>query len=174
VEGVQAIILSELPVVGAEYVARPLFRETLYLALAADHPLAAKDVVSSSDMKGLEMLSLSPSYHLHGQINDLCRDHGAVLKREYEGTSLDALRQMVGMGMGVTILPALYVNSELKPGSDVVVRLFAFGAPYRSISLVWRKSAGRAQAYEQIAESIRTVAAGLFENMIMDIAPPLA
>lgn len=169
-EGVHDIILSQLPVVGSEYVARALFREPLYLALAADHPLADRDAISSGDMKGLEMLSLSPSYHLHGQINDLCRDHGAVMKREYEGTSLDALRQMVGMGMGVTILPALYVNSELKPGSDVVVRRFSFGNPYRSISLVWRKSAGRARAYEQIAETIRTVAAELFESMAKEVA----
>ncbi|MEM7544584.1 MAG: hydrogen peroxide-inducible genes activator [Pseudomonadota bacterium] len=164
-EGMHDIILSQLPLVGSEFIARPLFREPLYLAMDTDHPLARKDRIRSGDLKGLEMLSLSPSYHLHAQINDLCREHGARMNREYEGTSLDALRQMVGMGMGVTILPALYVNSELKPGAEVIVRRFSFGAPYRSISLVWRKSAGRAPAYEQIAETMREVATGLIDAM---------
>lgn len=164
-EGVHDIILSQLPVVGAEFVARPLFREPLYLALPADHPLSSNQKIRSQDLKGVEMLSLSPAYHLHSQITDLCLRHGAILNREYEGTSLDALRQMVGMGMGVTILPALYINSEIRPGAEVVIRRFSFGAPYRSISLVWRKSAGRARNYQQIADAASEVATGILDQM---------
>ncbi len=164
-EGVHDVILAQLPAAGAELEARPLFREPLYLAVAADHPLAAKRRIASEDLAGLEVLSLSPAFHLHDQIEALARAHGARLNRDYEGTSLDALRQMAGMGMGVTILPALYAHSEIREGSEVVVRRFAFGAPYRTIGLVWRKSAGRAPAYEEIAETAREVAAALIARI---------
>ena len=110
------------------------------------------------------MLSLSPAYHLHGVVDAIRRDSGAIFSREYEGTSLDALRQMVGMGMGVTVMPALYVRSELKPQSEVVVRPLAFGSPYRHVLLVWRRAAGRAPAYERLAETIREVAARLLST----------
>lgn len=160
-DGIHDVILAQGPVTESDLIVRPLFRETLYLAMAADHPLAARARIAKDDLQGETMLSLSPAYHLHGVVDAIRRDSGAEFSREYEGTSLDALRQMVGMGMGVTVMPALYVRSELKPRSEVVVRPFAFGAPYRDILLVWRRAAGRAPAFERLSETIRAVASQL-------------
>ncbi|MEM8814151.1 MAG: hydrogen peroxide-inducible genes activator [Pseudomonadota bacterium] len=171
--GVHDVILAQLPVVGSELVTQRLFREPLYLAVAADHPLASKEVVHSVDLKGLQVLSLNPQYHLHDQVGTLCREFGATLLRDYEGTSLDALRQMVGMGMGVTFLPALYVRSEIPSKGEVVVKQLDGRSINRSIGLVWRKSAGRAAAYKQIADVICDVAAKKFKNLIIE-GPPRA
>lgn len=165
--GVHDVILAQLPVTGSELVTQRLFREPLYLTLAADHPLAQQPV-ASADLRGLRVLSLGPQYHLHDQINDLCREFGAVLLRDYEGTSLDALRQMVGMGMGATFLPALYVSSEISARSEVVVKPLEDRPIMRSIGLVWRRSAGRAPAYRQIADVIRDVAARRFKVLVID------
>lgn len=166
--GVHDLILAQLPVVGSELVTQRLFREPLYLAVAADHPLAERETVESEDLKGLQVLSLSPHYHLHDQIGALCREFGATPLRDYEGTSLDALRQMVGMGMGVTFLPALYVDSEVPRRGDVVVKTLKGRSITRSVGLVWRKSAGRASAYRQIADVVRDVAAKKFSALIIE------
>lgn len=155
--GLHDVILAQLPIIGSELFTCRLFREPLYLAMAVDHPLAERDSITSNDLEGLQMLSLSPEYHLHDQINALCSDFGATRLRDYEGTSLDALRQMVGMGMGVTFLPALYVQSDISPLSEVVVKKLDDRTITRSVGLVWRKSAGRAPAYHQLAEVIRNV-----------------
>lgn len=167
-DGTHDVILAQLPVGGTELVTRRLFREPLYLAVAADHPLAVKSEVDVSEIAGLQVLSLSPGYHLHDQIDALCRDFNATPLRDYEGTSLDALRQMVGMGMGVTFLPALYVQSEITPRSEVVAKPLMGRSVTRSIGLVWRKSAGRAPAYNAVADVIRAVVGRKFKNLLLE------
>ncbi len=166
--GVHDVILAQLPIIGSELVAQRLFREPLYVVLAADHPLARHETIAPRDLKGLEILSLEPHYHLHDQVNALCQEFGAVMLRGYEGTSLDALRQMVGMGMGATFMPALYVRSEIGSRSEVVVRPIQGRQITRSIGIVWRKSAGRADAYKEIANVMRDVVTRKFKNIILE------
>lgn len=165
-QGVHDVILAQLPVNGSELVTARLFREPLYLAVAADHDIAQRDSISTADLKGLEVLSLTQAYHLHDQILELCNEFGATLLRDYEGTSLDALRQMVGMDMGVTFLPALYVGSEIPSRGEVVVKKLSDRPLYRSAGLVWRKSAGRTLAYKQIAKVIREVVTENFNDLV--------
>ncbi len=161
-------ILTQIPMAGADFVTQRLFREPLYLALAADHPLAGSDTVAPEDLRGQNVLSLTPRYPLHDVVSTLCKDVQATLLRDYEGTSLDALRQMVGMGMGVTLLPALYAHSEVPSRQDVVVTRLTGKPLTRSIGLIWKKSAGRAAAYRQIAEVIRDVVAATFKDVTID------
>ena len=165
--GVHDVILAQLPVQSSEHVTAKLFREPLYLAVASDHPLAKVDHIRASALKGLDILSLSPHYHLNAQINALCKGFGANLVPDYEGTSLDALRQMVGMGMGAAFLPALYVHSEISSRSEIVVKPLHGKSVTRAVGLVWRKSAGRAQAYRQIADTIKSVVTKKFPDLII-------
>jgi len=157
--GVHDMIVAQLPVRSSSLVSERLFREPILLAVSAEHPVAALAEVTAVDLEGLPVLSLARDYHLHDQVGALCRDVGATLVRDYEGTSLDALRQMVAMNMGATFLPALYVHSEIRDSEDVVVRKLEEKAVSRSIGAVWRKGAGRVNAYSQIAAVIRSVVA---------------
>lgn len=167
VNGVHDLVLSQLPVQGAELQHRRLFSEPLLLTVAADHPLAQRGAVSAADLKGLQMLSLGPDYILHNQIAEVCEEHGADLVRDYEGTSLDALRQMVAMGMGVTLLPQLYVHSEISAReSDVVALPLARGAITRSIGLVWRRESGARAIYDRIANETLDVCRKNFGGML--------
>jgi len=163
--GVHDVILTQLPAASSEHVSERLFNEPLYLALARDHPLAKEETISMAALRDVEILSLNPSYHLYDQISSLCETVGAKLVRDYEGTSLDALRLMVGMGMGAAFLPSLYVHSEITSRSEVVVKKLKGRAVTRGVGLVWRKSAGRADAYRKIAESIREVASKKFNDL---------
>ncbi|WP_425405286.1 hydrogen peroxide-inducible genes activator [Hwanghaeella sp.] len=166
--GMHDLILVQLPIADTDLAVTRLFREPLYLAVAADHPLASRKVIEPEMLKGLDVLSLNPSFHLHDQVTSLCREFGATLLRDYEGTSLDALRQMVGMGMGTTFLPALYVHSELRSRDDVAVLEIAGKPTYRSIGLAWRKSAGRVSAFRFIANTMRQVVKQDFPQLILE------
>ncbi|MEM9877892.1 MAG: LysR substrate-binding domain-containing protein, partial [Pseudomonadota bacterium] len=101
-------------------------------------------------------------------ISQLCHDFNARLLRDYEGTSLDAIRQMVGMGMGITFLPALYVHSEIRNGGDVVVKRLRNRPIFRSMGLVWRESAGNTASFEQIATIIKSVAKESFGDLFVE------
>lgn len=152
------VILTQLPEGGADLTTRRLFREPYLLAMPDDHPLSKRDEVTEADLANLNVLSLGPDYAMHAQIAALCHQHGAVMARDYEGTSLDAIRQMVGMGMGVALLPRLYARSEIDSrSSNVVVVPFRRSTIMRSIGLVWRSAAGPAM-FERLADIVRDAA----------------
>jgi LysR family hydrogen peroxide-inducible transcriptional activator len=166
--GIHDIILAQLPVRTADLVTERLFREPIQLAVAADHPLADRDEVRIEEIEGLPILFLAPDYHLHDQVRALCEEFGATLVRDYEGTSLDALRQMVAMNMGATFVPALYARSEVLRSSDVVAKTVKGRTISRSIGLAWRKSAGRSRAFSDIADIIRRVVREEFETLVLE------
>ncbi len=163
--GMHDVVLTQLPAASTDIVEEPLFQEPLYLAVASDHELAKREDISVKALKGLEVLSLTPAFHLHDQVHLLCEQFGARLMRDYEGTSLDAIRQMTGMGMGATFLPALYARSEIGAGSEVVARRLKGRNIARPIGLLWRKSAGAGEAYRKLAEIMRAVARRYFKDV---------
>lgn len=151
VRGTLDMVLAPLPVATAGLHVEPLFREALSLVGAPDHPLHRKTDLCSSDFAGQPMLSLDRRHHFHRQAVAICREFGAELMRDYEGTSLDSLRQMAGSGLGLAILPELYLRSET--GGEDMVRRFAIRdwSATRSIAAVWRQGAAFADAYGAIA-----------------------
>ncbi|MEL6838274.1 MAG: hydrogen peroxide-inducible genes activator [Pseudomonadota bacterium] len=153
-EGGLDVILTQLPEPGADLTAKRLFREPFLLAVSSDHELAQHDVIDETTLAGQTVLSLGPDYAMHAQIAALCQHQGAILARDYEGTSLDALRQMVGMGMGVACLPRLYAKSEIEGrASNVTLIPFRRSSMMRTIGLVWR-SASRAAMFERLSETV--------------------
>lgn len=155
--GVHDAVLVQLPVIGEEFIVERLFREPLLLVMAADDPLAAADAVDPADLVGRGLLTLSPKYAMAQQIAALGQAVGAHVLRDYEGTSLDAIRQMAGMGMGFALLPSLYVRAEVRDEHDVVVRPIKGHDLYRELGLVWRRSAGRTMAYQELATVLSAV-----------------
>lgn len=161
------LILTQLPVQSADVTVVRLFREPLRLAVARDHQLAEKHEALDADLSGESILSLSSRYTLHTQVADLAREVGATVRQDYEGTSLDALRQMVAMNMGVTFLPALYTKSEIPHHlSDVTLVPFRKGRLTRSIGLAWRRSSGSEKMFRTFANIISSVAKSHFAGIV--------
>lgn len=158
-EGGFDLLLFPLPVREADFQVEALFREALWVALPAEHPLASQTHVEPTDLKGETILALEQGHRLHEQVRQVSEQYGAHLSLDYEGTSLDALRQMVGMGMGVAFLPALYVRSEVPKDADVVARPMRRTPPTRTIGLVWRRSAAREADYRNLAAIARQILA---------------
>ncbi len=156
--GAHDVVLAQLPVAGDQLNVTSLFHEPLLLAMASDDPLAVHDRIKPEMLAGRGLLTLSPQYRLSDQIQALGEVVGAPVLRDYEGTSLDAVRQMAGMGMGIALLPALYVRSEIRDHDDVAVRPMASRVIEREVGLVWRRSAGRANTYRRLAEIVVAVA----------------
>lgn len=150
------MILVQLPVRGDVRTIR-LFREPLELVVARDHPFASRQKVSRADLKDATLLALGPSYSLRQQLSDLADTLGARLRSDYEGTSLDAIRLMAGMGMGLAFLPALYVRSEIEADQkDVAVVPLEGPRILRSVGLVTRTGSMDDPAL-RIARLIQTV-----------------
>lgn len=148
------MMLAPLPLIGSELHSEPLFREPLHLVGAPDHSLFAKDTLSEGDFAGEPVLSLDTRHPFHRQAEEICAKLGAELLRDYEGTSLDSLRQMAGSGLGLAILPELYLRSETG-GEDMVKRFAIPGwSEQRSIAAIWRDGAAFTNSYAAIAEVV--------------------
>ena len=148
------MLLGPLPIAGENLEIEPLFRERLHIVAAPDHRLAYRPSIDKSDLVGVGVLSLHSAHHLHRQVAAFCTDLGMLLLRDYEGTSLDSLRQMAGTGLGLTILPELYIRSEVGGSSGVRILAVDDWNPARSIAAAWRRGAAYAVAYRTIAECI--------------------
>ncbi|MEO0912076.1 MAG: LysR substrate-binding domain-containing protein [Pseudomonadota bacterium] len=162
------VIITQLPLQSAEITIDRLFREPLKLAVARTHALARKAEIVEADLAGETVLSLTRDFTLHDQLSELCRSVGALLRQDYEGTSLDALRQMTAMDMGLTFLPAAYVRSEIRTGvNDLEIVPFRGDRLTRSIGLAWRKTSNENLILENLGALFREVAERDFQGVLI-------
>jgi LysR family hydrogen peroxide-inducible transcriptional activator len=162
-------ILSTLPIMSKELVVMPLFREPLKLAITKDHRLANKVRINRMDLFGEQVLTISEHHLFHRQISELCEKVGASVRRDYEGTSLDTLRQMVVMGMGMAFLPALYVRSEIRQESELRIANVEGVNVVRNHALVWRKTSPARNFYRQLALEIREIVSETLSDVVIPI-----
>lgn len=162
-------ILSTLPITSKELVVMPLFREPLKLAITKDHRLANKVRINRMDLFGEQVLTISEHHLFHRQIAELCEKVGASVRRDYEGTSLDTLRQMVVMGMGMAFLPALYVRSEIRQESELRIADVEGVNVVRNHALVWRNTSPARNFYRQLALEIREIVSETLGDVVIPI-----
>lgn len=141
-----------------------LFRENLWICAAQDDPLANSDApVIPKDLGGRELLSVGLGHRLSLIVQKLADMSKAHVSMEFEGTSLDAVRQMAAMGAGLAILPTLYTVSEARRDPDLVLRPIDHPLAMRDISLVWRRTSPLGESFRAIGDVMRDVAAGMID-----------
>ena len=133
----------------------PLFIEPFFAALPAAHALAQRKTISLDQLSAEKLLLLDEGHCLRDQALAVCGWQNS--NEEIRATSLETLRQMVGMGVGVTLLPALAAHS-LNPQMRKAVAIRPLKAPgaSRTIALVWRKRSILDITIRQIAQTLGT------------------
>ena len=169
-EGRFDLVIGPITVESESIVRVPLFREPLLLASPVDMDVAPLGDLAESDLSGFEVLAVDERHTLRREVERICEQTGAKLNRDYEGTSLDTLRQMVVMGMGSALLPALYVRSEIHRPEELTVRQFADRQLYREHFLLYRRVAPSRNFYRELGELIREVVATQLADTVIPIA----
>lgn len=169
--GVLDLMISPIIAGGDELHHEPLFEERLYLVAPPDHPLNSSTRLRRSDLRGIQTLSIDPRYPFHKQTREICDDLGLELLGDYEGTSLDSLCQMCASGLGLAILPELYLRSDVG-GKNVVTPLqIGDWSSTRSVTALWRKKAVFGKNYRKIALVIKREAEHLLEHNGLPLRP---
>jgi LysR family hydrogen peroxide-inducible transcriptional activator len=133
-----------------QWTARVLCRESVSLAVPKSHPLAGVDVIPVEMLRGEKLLALGQGFRLHNDVQALAHAAGADFRQDYEGTSLDALRQMASIGMGLALFPAAYIASEFGKEPDLLLKKVE-GLPMRRMMyLVWRYGSSRTTHFEKL------------------------
>lgn len=154
-DGLYDVIVAPLPVQSADFETVSIFREPLHVVVPEDHELARKGFVERSDLSGESVLALERGHQLHEQVEAICDEFGARLLFDYEGTSLDTLRQMVAMGMGISFLPDLFVKAALQQPAGVVPLELKGRALYRTIGMAWRRTSAREDDFRALIGFVR-------------------
>lgn len=145
--------LLALPVEGADVETLPLFDDPFLLAVPASDP-PSRGRVGVNDVDQRRLILLEEGHCLRDQALAFCGAPRRDLPAGLGATSLSTVMQMVANGYGVTLLPQVAVDVELR---DERVRLLRFSAPCpaRSIGLAWRKTSPRRKDFEALAGIIR-------------------
>jgi len=136
----------------------PLYDEPFMIALPRTHRLAARESISSEELKRETMLLLGTGHCFRDHVLEVCPEYARFsssaegMRKSFEGSSLETIKHMVASGMGVTVVPQLSVPHEKQP--HVVYVPFGPPVPARRVVLVWRRSFPR---YEAIAALRNTI-----------------
>lgn len=140
--------LTECPIFGEEFVlVRPLAE-------------AGLPVPGPERLREMRLLLLEEGHCFRDQALSFCRAGGAAPRELLDGSSLSTLVQMVGAGIGITLIPQMAVPVETRSAAVSVAR-FDGARPARTIGMVWRRSSPLARQLEQVADVLRDTALAL-------------
>lgn len=167
-DGALDVVITMLPVQGADFESTFLFREPLLLAVGTDHSFAPLKIVDRENLAGQDVLALGKGHQLHDAVQSLCLEFGAKLRYEFEGTSLDTLREMVMMGLGITFLPGLYVQREIIGDPNLRLLTIRGRALHRTVGMVWRKTSAQQANYLKLAEFFKSAVTDQFDDFAVE------
>jgi len=121
---------------------------------------ADKPVPDGEGLREMRLLLLEEGHCFRDQALSFCNMQSTHTRELLDGSSLSTLVQMVGAGLGVTLIPAMAVSVETR-SADVAIARFANPPPNRTIGMIWRNSSPLAPQLAQVAEVVRASAEGL-------------
>lgn len=146
-----AAILA-LPVSEPSLTEYPLFDEEFMLVRPLED--ADKPVPSADKLREMRLLLLEEGHCFRDQALSFCNMSSTPSQDIVEGSSLATLVQMVGAGIGVTLIPQMAAPVETRSAPVSVTRLKA-PRPSRTIGMVWRKTNPLADQFAGIADIVR-------------------
>jgi LysR family hydrogen peroxide-inducible transcriptional activator len=149
--------LVALPVAEPGLVETPLFTEEFVLVRpAADE---GRPVPGPEALRTMRLLLLEEGHCFRDQAIAFCSG-GAAPRELMEGSTLSTLVQMVGAGIGVTLIPEMAAPVEARSAPVSIARL-APPRPSRTLGMVWRRTTPLADQLGEIAAIVRKAAAGV-------------
>lgn len=141
-----------LPVSEPALTEQPLFDEEFILVRPPED--AGKPVPNPETLREMRLLLLEEGHCFRDQALSFCMLSPSAPRDLMEGSSLSTLVQMVGAGIGVTLIPEMAVAVETRSAQVSVARL-PQPRPLRTIGMVWRKTSPLAGQLAQVAEIVR-------------------
>lgn len=119
---------------------------------------ADKPVPDGEALAQMRLLLLEEGHCFRDQALSFCNVRSNLPRDGLDGSSLTTLVQMVGAGIGVTLIPDMAVAVETR-SAPVSVARFAEAPPKRTIGMVWRKASPLAGQLNSMADVVRTAIA---------------
>ena len=140
-----------LPVSEASLIEVELFKENFLLV----RPNSDQNtpVPSHESLREMRLLLLEEGHCFRDQALSFCNMQSAQPREVLDASSLSTLVQMVGAGIGVTLIPEMAVPVETRSASVSIAR-FKDPQPSRSVGMVWRKTSPLSVQLKEISDVI--------------------
>ncbi|MGF1649185.1 MAG: LysR substrate-binding domain-containing protein [Hyphomicrobiaceae bacterium] len=144
-----------LPVSEPALVEVPIFSEGFVFVRPSGD--AGKPVPDRTMLKDMRVLLLEEGHCFRDQALSFCNLGSGQPRELLDASSLSTLVQMVGAGIGVTLVPEMAVAVETR-SADVSVIRFKAPEPTRTIGLIWRRTSPISPQLRRLSEDVRAAA----------------
>jgi len=148
-EGRLDTAIVALPVSEPSLTEIALFKENFLLVRPGEQE--GMPTPSRESLREMKLLLLEEGHCFRDQALSFCNMQAP--REVLDASSLSTLVQMVGAGIGVTLIPEMAVEVETR-SAPVSLARFKNPQPSRTIGMVWRKSSPLARQLEQISEAV--------------------
>jgi LysR family hydrogen peroxide-inducible transcriptional activator len=151
VEGRLDTAIVALPVSEPSLTEVALFTENFLLVRPGEDegtPVPSRDM-----LREMRLLLLEEGHCFRDQALSFCNMQSSPPREVLDASSLSTLVQMVGAGIGVTLIPEMAVAVETR-SAPVSVSRFRNPQPSRTIGMVWRRTSPLARQLQQISEAV--------------------
>ncbi|MGO9012529.1 MAG: LysR substrate-binding domain-containing protein [Bryobacteraceae bacterium] len=112
--------------------------EEMRLAVPPAHALAGRQVVSASDLAGIDFIGFDEDLSIRREIDRFLHARGVAVRMVMHFDNVQMIKEAVALGSGVSILPARSMQAEIDQGRLVAVALEAPGL-VRPVGIVHRR-----------------------------------
>ncbi|WP_281826370.1 hydrogen peroxide-inducible genes activator [Jannaschia rubra] len=151
-DGLLDTAIVALPVSEPSLVETPLFSESFVLVRPDSD--RGKPMPPRDRLHEMRLLLLEEGHCFRDQALSFCDMASARPRHGLDGSTLSTLVQMVGAGIGVTLIPEMAVPVETR-SAPVVVDRFPDPQPARTVGMIWRRTTPLADRLTGLSGVIR-------------------
>jgi len=128
--------------------------EDLALVTHAGHPLAREPSVSFRDLQGQTLLYAKTDCDYPIRFQRMLAEEKIKLSTTLEFNSVEAVKQCVMAGLGITLMPAVAVRREVESGSLTILPL-SDGPMEVAIFMIWHKDKWLSPTLDAFLETVK-------------------
>jgi LysR family hydrogen peroxide-inducible transcriptional activator len=146
-------VLLALPIEQAVVETVALFEDRFLLAAPAGEPMPRR-ALEADDVDQGRLILLEEGHCLRDQALAFCNTRRRNSAAALGSTSLATVMQMVANGYGVTLVPEIAADAEVRD-NRVTLKRFRAPEPGRTIGLAWRKTSPRRRDFTALGEAVK-------------------
>jgi DNA-binding transcriptional LysR family regulator len=116
----------------------PWRNESMAVALPPGHPLAGRSKLTARDLDGQDFIAFDEEVIIRREIDRFLKEHDVSVNRVMQFDNIQSIKEAVGSGHGVSILPEPSIASDVEQGRVVSIPLDAPGF-VRPVAVIQRR-----------------------------------
>ena len=145
------LILMNLPVDGTDLVQDSLWRYELVFVVPPDDPAAKQVTVSAAELAARPFIMYQRSVVIETAIRQFCVAVGFEPKLVMQNDQADSIKELVKLGLGISLLPLWSVSEDVRRGTLSTLRL-ANRQLFSTTGLIYRNSPYQPQALRALID----------------------